>query len=140
MSNPTSKFVWVPPLSSTISGCNFWDESYPVFLFGVVGCLNEVELQYDFYKKGYRPDLKPIGDCHYDGKRYYAVLDYNCQAPVCEDCLAQCSFGPCRVCGQEADMEVVSKRVIMEDKNWRRGESKRGFWMMIHTDANEFID
>jgi hypothetical protein len=135
-----SKFVWVPPLCRVISGYDDWDESDPEFPCFVNGCRNIVELEYFFYKEGCTPDLKQVGKYTYDSRRYYAVLNCGCQAPVCEDCSAECSFGPCRVCGQEADIDIEFKGLIMEDKNWLEGETNRGFWMMILTDAEQFIE
>jgi hypothetical protein len=134
-----SKFVWVPPLCSTIDGCDCWDESDLRVPCSVNGCIETAKAKYCWYKEGVKPRWKQYGDdCHYDSSCYYAVLDCGCQAPVCDECAIDCS-GHCRLCGQVVDTEIVSKGSIMKGDNWR-DESNRGFWMMIHTDANDFID
>jgi hypothetical protein len=128
---------WVPDLCHTINECDCWDESDLKVPCGVVGCTKLAKAKYDWYREGVRPRMKQYGDCYYDSSCCYVVLDCDCQVPVCGECAIECS-GHCRICGRVVDTELVSKGRIMKDDNWRE-VTNRGFWMMTHTDANEFI-
>ena len=132
-----SNIVWERPLCSTVSGCYCWDDSSPTFRCFAQGCSKEVKVKYKIYTRETSPRLKPICDDLYNNRRFYAVLDCKCQAPVCDNCSRRYAWRTCRICGQNADIEIVFKRNIMSEKNTTR-EPCRAYWLMKLTDAETF--
>jgi hypothetical protein len=131
------RYVWKHPCRP-VSGCDCWDESDLEVPCSTRGCQNHVSVEYATYSQDSKPDLKFIGDCFYNSGRNDAVYYCNCKSPVCEDCSSKCGHGPCRICGEQADIEVLFKRRKRLEDNC--GHPERDWWMMKHEDARRFID
>ena len=122
------------------SACGDWDERDLEGQCSTLGCQDAIKVEFDVYSEKVEPILKEIGGCVYNSRKYFAVLDCFCHAPVCDNCSAKGSTVTCRICGERGDIIIVYKRDVFHIQNEFRRFSNRYFWMMTHTDANKCIE
>lgn len=139
MSTPASKnFLFhEPTLCCTVREYYCWNDSSPTFPCFAQGCSKPVKVKYKIYTEETPPRRKPVCDDWYNNRRFYAVFDCKCQAPMCDDCSKRYAWRTCRICGQNADIKIVFKRDIMSEKN-TTSEPGRAYWLMKLTEFETF--
>jgi len=128
------------PLCEKVEDHEFWGHESPVFQCGVVGCRRSVEVDYNFYDKGYDPNWKQIGCDDYDSNSDLAVIGCRCETPVCDKCAEDPSCVKCKICRTIEDIGVLPKEGKMKRKNRPIREINLDFVCSAHTVANDFIE
>jgi hypothetical protein len=131
------RYVWDNPCR-LVRRCDCWDGSDLHVRCSTLGCLNYVEVEYATYTEDSSHELKSIGALWYNARRNDALYECPCRSPVCEDCSRECSHGPCRICGERANIDVFFKNNKRLEGNFSH-VTHRDWWMMNHQDYNNFI-